>query len=298
VIVAELHRLAPVFVVVLAWGCSASKQTPVPEIVVDLGTVDVGDMKDFRASIQANERVKGLMTAGSTIHPNSNSMDLYWVGSGPGYMLLGGNTHHIANCDSFGTTASVMKDGQETALLNLKIKMRRAFQILPTTDGIRYSLRIPRGFDLPSVVDHSDGIDAKVVRTGPESAEMEVARTRAALVPGGMIRLVDWKTGDSQVVMLPLPPVAVCSSTVGRIVSSDGKMTISANGDLTPDKKDVEVVLDPPGAYEIQSRGYKDGKLTLTLQSMTRMPTDLCIGFKRQGKWVEIEHYQVDQAQN
>jgi|GEM_PF-4944395 len=291
-----LRRLAPMFVAVLAWGCSSSHPAAptVPTISVDLGTVDVGDMKDFHASIQADDRIKSLLGSGSTLRPNSDTMNLFWEGSGPGYMRLGGYTRHVANCEGFGTTASVMTDGKETALLDLKVKVRRAFQIVPITDGSRYALKVSRGFDLPSVVDHSEGIDAKVEWTGPESAELVVTRTKSALVPGGMIRLMDRKTRDSQVVLLPLPAVPTSGYSVGSLVQSDGRMTISANGDLTPDKKDVEVVLDPPGAYEIQSRSYKNGKLTLTLVPLTRTPTDLCVGFRRHGKWAEIDRYQVD----
>jgi hypothetical protein len=213
-------------------------------------------------------------------------------------MLLSGYTRHIANCDGFGTTASVMRNGKEVAVLDLKAKVRRAFQIEPITEGSRYALKIPKGFELPSVVDHSDGLDGRVVQTSSGSAELVVKRTKPALVPGGMIRLMDWKSRDSQVVTLPLPKVETSGSSIGAIVQSDGKMIISAFSDLTPDKKGVEVVLDPPGLYTIQSRGYKDGKLTLTLQSTTRTPGDLCVGFKRQGEWVEIDRYQVNSPQN
>jgi len=270
----------------------------VPTIRVDLGTVDAGDMKDFRASIQADDQAKRLLGSDTTIRPNSNSMDLYWAGSGPGYMLLSGYTHHVANCDSFGTTASVMRDGKQAAMLDIKAKVRRAFQIQPITEGRRYALKIPHGVGLPSVVDHSEGIDAKVVLTGPESGELVVTRTKPALVPGGMIRLMDWKSRDSQVVMLPLPSVPASGWSVGSLEQRDGTMTIWANGGRASGMKDVEVVLDPPGMYKIRNRVCKDGELTLTLQSMTRTPSDLSVGFKRQGKWIEIDRYQVDSVQN
>ena len=255
-------------------------------------------MKVIRVSIPADDQVKGLFGSGSTIETNSNTMHLYWAGSGPGYMLLGGYTGHVANCDGFRTTASVMRNGKEIALLELNTKVRRAFEILPAKEGSSYGLKISPGFDLPAVVDHSDGIEVKLVRTGAEYGSLNVTRSKPALVPGGMIRLLDRKSGDSQVIMLPLPPVEVSGTSTGNIVSSDGTMTVTSNDYKGLDMTDTEVVLDPPGAYKIRSQVNKSGYLTVTLQCLTRVPTDVSVGFKRHGKWFDIERYQVNSAMN
>ena len=283
-------------VAAVATGCGSSTPTiiAVPTLAVDLGTIDVGDGKTFHVSVPVDERTRRLLTTDARIQPHSDVVDLHSTGSGPGYIDMEVLTHRVANCAGFGTAASVMRDDREVLRLDLKAKVRRAFEIRPITEGSRYALRMAPGFPPPVATDFSDGVAVQIVPTGSETAELVVTRKRPPLVPGGMVRLMDRASRDSQTIELPMSSVPVSCGRLGELVDRNGEMIIRANSALTPDKPDVEVVLDPPGAYEIKRRGYVGGKLTLTLASLTRSPVDLRIGFRRKGRWVEVQSCQVD----
>lgn len=261
-----------------------------PSLSVDLGTFDAGDGKTSRVRIAVTPEQREILSdRENRISVHTNALDLMYAGSRPGYVVLEGTTHRVANCEAFSTVATVERDGETLLTLDLKAKVRRAFTITPIQEGKRYALTLAPGVSPPTVVSRPSEMDAKVVATGPRTAELILNRTAPPLVPGGVVRLLDRPSNDNRTIRLPQPTVSVSSAQTGTLVDKNGETTVRANSALTPDKPDVEIVLDPPGTYEIVRRGYANGKLTLVLRATTPVPTDVHIGFRRKGGWVEFQ---------
>ncbi|RYG86549.1 hypothetical protein EON77_03600 [bacterium] len=264
-----------------------------PRLVVDLGTLDQAQGKPFEVTMPASPALQETLSTGD-IQMHCDLIDLRCMLTAPGTVTFYGTTVHLPNQTSFATTASVALAGTSVLALDLRAKVRPAFEISPIVEGERYEIRMAPGVAAPVAVEHTDGLVAKVTPTGTDRAELVLTRERPARVPGGMVRLLDRASGSSRAIALPLPPMESTSTRSGTLVEPNGEMIIGACSALTPDRPDVEVVLDPPGAYEILRRGYVGGKLTLTLRSITRVPADVTVGFRRRGRWVEVQKNYLD----
>lgn len=263
---------------------------PLPTLTLDLGTVPVGDNKETRVRVPATEAQRAAFDGGH-VQVHANNILVSWAGSGSGYLDLVVTTNRIRECEAFSTTAGVERNGVTVMDLEIKAKVRRAFEVKPLLEGKRYELLLAPGIALPEAIDCSSGLEAEIRSIGTSRAEVVLTRTAPALVPGGSVRLIDRASGDTRVIVLPVTGdvVQTTSMRMGTLVGNDHKLTIGANSALTPDKPGVEVVIDPPGAYRVTQRQYTSGKFTVTLRSGTRHPVDAAVGFRRKGRWMEIQ---------